>query len=134
MRTTPPLVALLAAVALVLTACSSGGSSAKQAGGTLTVLTPASTVSLDPASSQNLATTTLSFLDRRLTTWEVKKGQDAKVVPDLATDTGTASDGGRTWTYTLKSGLKFSDGSPITSQAIKYGIERSFSDQLQGGL
>jgi peptide/nickel transport system substrate-binding protein len=134
MRTTPPLVALLAATALVLTACGSSGSAAKQGGGTLTVLTPASTVALDPASSQNLATTSLSFLDRRLTTWDVKKGQDAKVVPDLATDTGTASDGGRTWTYTLKSGLKFSDGSPITSEAIKYGVERSFSDQLQGGL
>lgn len=135
MRTTPPLVALLAATALVLTACSTGGSSAKQAGGgTLTVLTPSSTLALDPASSQNLATTSLSFLDRRLTTWDVRKGQDAKVVPDLATTTGTASDDGRTWTYTLKSGLKFSDGSPITSESIKYGIERSFSDQLQGGL
>ncbi|WP_375386898.1 ABC transporter substrate-binding protein [uncultured Amnibacterium sp.] len=133
MRKTP-LVALLAATALTLTACSGGGSATKQSGGTLTILTPASTVGLDPASSQNLATTTLSLLDRRLTTWDVQKGQDAKVVPDLATTTGEASDGGRTWTYTLKDGLKFSDGSAITSAAIKYGIERSFSDQLQGGL
>ena len=133
MRTTPPLIAVLAAAALALTACSSGGSAAKQ-DTTLTLLAPSSTFLIDPASSQNLATTSLSLLDRRLTTWDVKKGQDAKVVPDLATTTGTASDGGRTWTYTLKSGLKFSDGSAITSESIKYGIERSFSDQLQGGL
>src|SRR5437764_3909810 len=111
----PPMIVVLAAAAVTLTACSSGGPSAKKSA-ELTVLTPASTVSLDPASSQNLATTTLSFLDRRLTTWDVKKGQDAKVVPDLATSTGTPSDGGKTWTYTLKSGLKFSDGSPITSE------------------
>jgi peptide/nickel transport system substrate-binding protein len=134
MRTTRPLIALLAGVGLVLTACSSGGTAAKQDGGTLTILTPQSTFLIDPASSQNLATTSLSLLDRRLTTWDVKKGQDAKVVPDLATSTGTPSDDGRTWTYTLKSGLKFSDGSPITSESIKYGVERSFSDQLQGGL
>jgi peptide/nickel transport system substrate-binding protein len=135
MRTTRPLIALLAGAGLLLTACSTGGgTAAKQDGGTLTILTPQSTFLIDPASSQNLATTSLSLLDRRLTTWDVRKGQDAKVVPDLATSTGTPSDDGRTWTYTLKSGLKFSDGSPITSEAIKYGVERSFSDQLQGGL
>ena len=129
-----PLVALLAASALVLTGCSSGGGSGKQGDTTLTILTAQTTLPLDPASSQNLATTSLSLLDRRLTTWEVKKGEDAKVVPDLATTTGTPSEDGKTWTYTLKDGLKLSDGSPITSETIKYGIERSFSDQLQGGL
>jgi peptide/nickel transport system substrate-binding protein len=91
-------------------------------------------VSLDPASSQNLATTTLGLIDRRLTTWKVEPGKDAKVVPDLATNTGVPSNDGKTWTYTLKSGVKFSNGQPITSEDIKYGIERSFSNQLQGGL
>jgi peptide/nickel transport system substrate-binding protein len=134
-RFTTAAAAAAVAAALVLTGCSSNGSSnSSKSGGTLTLLTPASTVSLDPASSQNLATTTLGLIDRRLTTWEVKPGQDAKVVPDLATNTGDVSDGGKTWTYHLKSGLKFSDGSPVTSEDIKYGIERSFSDQLQGGL
>ena len=31
-------------------------------------------------------------------------------VPDLATDTGTSSDGGKTWTFTLKDGVKWEDG------------------------
>lgn len=127
--------AALAAAALLLTGCSSAGqSSSGSGGGTLTILTPQTTISIDPASSQNLATTTLGLLDRRLTTWEVKPGKDAKVVPDLATNTGVASNGGKTWTYTLKSGLKFSNGKPVTSEDVKYGIERSFSNQLQGGL
>jgi len=134
-RFTTVAAATAVAAALILTGCSSNGNtSSSKSGGTLTLLTPATTVSLDPASSQNLATTTLGLLDRRLTTWEVEPGKDAKVVPDLATNTGTPSDDGKTWTYTLKSGLKFSDGSPVTSEDIKYGIERSFSDQLQGGL
>jgi peptide/nickel transport system substrate-binding protein len=135
MRTITAAAAATLTAALVLTGCTSNGSSSpSSSGGTLTILTPASTISLDPASSQNLATTTLGLLDRRLTTWEVQPGKDAKVVPDLATDTGKVSDDGTTWTYTLKSGLKFSDGSPITSEDVKYGVERSFSDQLQGGL
>ncbi|WP_243063842.1 ABC transporter substrate-binding protein [Humibacter sp. RRB41] len=135
MRRITTAAAVIAAAALVLTGCSSPSSnSTTKAGGTLTILTPSTTVSLDPASSQNLATTTLGLLDRRLTTWEVQPGKDAKVVPDLATNTGVVSDGGKTWTYTLKSGVKFSDGKAITSEDVKYGVERSFSNQLQGGL
>lgn len=61
-------------------------------------------------------------------------GQAPPVVPDLATDTGTASADGRTWMFTLKSGLLFDDGTPITSKSVKYGIERSFAaDVITGG-
>ncbi len=136
MRNLTKAGAVAAAVAILLAGCSStpASSSSASKGGTLTILTPATQINLDPAKSQNLATTTLSLLERRLTTWEVKPGQAAKVVPDLATNTGTQSDGGKTWTYTLKDGLKFQDGTAITSQDIKYGVERSFSDQLTGGL
>ncbi|GAB3391337.1 ABC transporter substrate-binding protein [Humibacter soli] len=135
MRRISTAAVVVVAAALVLTGCSSqNAKSSAQTGGTLTILTPQSTVPLDPASSQNLATTSLSLLDRRLTTWEVQPGKDAKVVPDLATNTGVVSDDGKTWTYTLKSGLKFSDGTPITSADVKYGVERSFSNQLTGGL
>jgi peptide/nickel transport system substrate-binding protein len=135
MRKITTAAVVILAASLVLTGCAPAASkSGAQSGGTLTILTPSSTVALDPASSQNLATTSLSLLDRRLTTWDVQPGKNAKVVPDLATNTGVSSDGGKTWTYTLKSGIKFSDGSPITSEDIKYGIERSFSNQLQGGL
>jgi peptide/nickel transport system substrate-binding protein len=133
MRKISTAVVVVAAATLVLAGCSSNSSQSK-AGTTLTILTPAATVPLDPASSQNLATTSLSLIDRRLTTWDVQPGKSAKVTPDLATNTGVASDGGKTWTYTLKSGLKFSDGSPITSEDVKYGVERSFSNELQGGL
>ena len=48
-----------------------------------------------------------------------------EVVPDLATDLGKSSDGGKTWTYTLQDGLKFEDGSPITSKDVAYAVLRS---------
>ncbi|SHL78831.1 ABC transporter substrate-binding protein [Actinacidiphila paucisporea] len=49
-----------------------------------------------------------------------------KLLPDLATDTGRVSSDGRTWTFTLKPGLTYENGARITSQDIKYGIERTF--------
>jgi peptide/nickel transport system substrate-binding protein len=48
-----------------------------------------------------------------------------ELTPDLAEDLGKSSDGGKTWTYTLKPGLKFEDGSPITSKDVKYAVLRS---------
>jgi len=58
----------------------------------------------------------------------------ARLVPDLATSLGRTPDGGRTWTYTLRSGLRWEDGSPLTSRDVKYGIERLFAaDLLPGG-
>jgi len=138
------LVVAVAATSLALAACnanpsttnaSPGGTSGPAAkGGTLTILTSATTVELDPAKSQSLAITSLGLVERRLTTWDIAPGKPATVVPDLATTTGAASDGGKTWTYTLKDGLKFSDGSPITSADVKYGVERTFAAELSGGL
>jgi peptide/nickel transport system substrate-binding protein len=132
---------LLAAGALLLAGCNanpstpSGTSSAPVTkGGDLTILTAATEMSFDPAKSQSLAITSLGLVERRLTTWDITPGQPAKPVPDLATTTGEASNGGKTWTYTLKDGLKYDDGTPITSQDVKYGLERSFAPELSGGL
>lgn len=113
---------------------SASATTTAQEGGTLTILTAASTVNLDPAKSWNLATTTLGLLDRRLTTWKIDPTGDPQVVGDLATDKGTPSEGGKTWTYTLKDKLLFSDGSPIRSKDVKYAIERTYTPELAGGI
>ncbi|MCJ1714644.1 ABC transporter substrate-binding protein [Microbacterium sp. M1A1_1b] len=131
--------AVAAAAALVLTGCSGGGasddaSSGTSKGGTLNILTPQTALHFDPATSQSLGITSMGLVARRLTTWSVEPGKTAKVVPDLATNTGDSSDGGKTWTYHLKQGLKFQDGSAITTKDIKWGIERSFAPTLTGGL
>jgi peptide/nickel transport system substrate-binding protein len=58
----------------------------------------------------------------------------ATVVPDLATAPGEASADFKTWKYTLRDGLKYDDGSPITSKDIKYAIERGYAtDVISGG-
>ncbi|MEE1666182.1 ABC transporter substrate-binding protein [Streptomyces sp. NPDC003631] len=63
---------------------------------------------------------------RTLVTFKPAAGKDGlTVVPDLAESLGKASADAKTWTYHLRSGLKFEDGTPITSKDVKYAIERS---------
>jgi peptide/nickel transport system substrate-binding protein len=56
------------------------------------------------------------------------------VVGDLATNPGDdVNKDCKTWKYTLKSGLKYEDGSAITAADVAYGIARSFSPDLTDG-
>ena len=55
-------------------------------------------------------------------------------VPDLATDTGTASDDAKTWKFTLRDGVTWQDGKDITCEDVKYGASRVFAtDVITGG-
>lgn len=67
------------------------------------------------------------LITRRLTGYKRVAKNDYKLVGDLATDPGKVSDGGRTWTFTLKDGVRWQDGSPITSTDVKWTIERLFA-------
>lgn len=141
MRRRLAISAAAAAVAIVIAGCnanpstpSNNSSAPPTKGGTLNILTSGTEMNFDPATSQSLAITSNGLVNRRLTAWQNGPGQPSRVVPDLASDTGKSSDGGKTWTFKLKSGLQFDDGTPITSAAIKYGVERSFAPELSGGL
>jgi peptide/nickel transport system substrate-binding protein len=134
---------LTGAVSLSLTACTgSPGVESRGAfdpeacrGGTLTVLSTRDVSHLDPARLYTSGGGNLtSLLFRTLTTRNRAAGAEgAQVVPDLATTVGEPSDGARTWTYQLKEGVAFEDGTPISARDIKYGIERSFAEELPGG-
>lgn len=134
-----------AAVVLAITggaaACGPEGSGAKAAdgkpakGGTLYILNQAPQEDFDPARLYTSGGGNIpGLVFRTLTTRNRENGAaGAKVVPDLATDTGTPNKDATVWTYHLKDGLKYEDGSPITTADIKYGIERSFAAELSGG-
>lgn len=111
-----------------------GATAAAKHGGTLYQYSSQKELHWDPAMSQNLGTSSIHLIVRGLTAWKTSPTGDTQLVPDLATTTGKASDGGKTWTFTLKKDQKYADGSTITAQDIKFGIERSFDPQLQGGL
>jgi peptide/nickel transport system substrate-binding protein len=63
---------------------------------------------------------------RALTMFTVAPGDASKkLVGDLAEGLGTPSDSAKTWTYKIRKGVKFEDGTVITSKDVKYGISRS---------
>src|SRR6188472_640850 len=49
--------------------------------------------------------------------------KDMSPEPDLATK-WTTSDDGKTWTFTVRSGVKFSDGVPLTAKDVAYTFNR----------
>ncbi|MGW6405646.1 ABC transporter substrate-binding protein [Streptomyces vinaceus] len=108
---------------------------APQKGGTLTVLNSEPQSDFDPARLYTSGGGNVpSLVFRTLTTRNREDGAaGTKVVPDLATDTGRPNADATEWTYTLKDGLTYEDGTPITTADIKYGIERSFAAELSGG-
>ncbi|WP_399929267.1 ABC transporter substrate-binding protein [Streptomyces kanamyceticus] len=112
-----------------------GGDGEPAKGGTLTVLNRDPQTDFDPARLYTSGGGNVpSLVFRTLTTRNREDGaKGAEVVPDLATDLGKPSKNATVWTYTLKKGLKYEDGSPITSADVKYGIERSFAAELSGG-
>nr|WSW66677.1 ABC transporter substrate-binding protein [Streptomyces sp. NBC_00995] len=148
-RKTAAAIAVAIAVSLGASACSggdsdnggkSGGGSAKadagltsivnastKKGGTVTYEHTSGPDSLDPGNTyygwvQNFA----RLYARSLVTFKPAAGKEGlQVVPDLATGLGKASADAKTWTYTLRKGVKFEDGTEITSKDVKYAIERS---------
>jgi peptide/nickel transport system substrate-binding protein len=55
-------------------------------------------------------------------------------IPDLATDGGTSTEGGKVWSFTVKDGVKWEDGQPVTCEDFAYGASRVFAtDVITGG-
>lgn len=137
-KRTVALTAIAVTVALGATACGGSGNSAAGSGtrikgGTLNYFAPSDFDSLDPqrtytTQGQNIG----REMERSLTGYKFVDGKPV-LTGDLATDTGTASNGAKTWTFHLRSGVKWQDGTPVTAQDVKYGIERSFSPDISGG-
>ena len=93
-------------------------------GGTLRFGMPGDWDSVDPGDTYyGLSWNFLRNYARTLTVFKAGPGAPT-VVPDLATTLGVPSDNAKTWTYKLRDGLKYEDGTPITSADIKYGVAR----------
>jgi len=117
----------------------SGEPTAGESGGTLTFLTSSENLQhLDPQliyTGEDLAFSS-AYWARSLTAYVYSPDEEAAggLVGDLATDTGTHSEDGKTWSFTLRDGVKWEDGSPVTCEDIKYGVSRTFAtDVIQGG-
>ena len=122
------LIALfLASAALVssMAGCaSSGGSKKVKASDTLIFAQSADPISLDPALISDGESTqiTTNVYDNLL---QYKKGS-TEVEPCLATSWTVSSDG-LTYTFNLRKGVKFQDGTDFNAAAVKYDFDRQLN-------
>ncbi len=155
-RRTAGLAALGVTAVLALAACSSGGSSSSSSGGGSTAapaFNAAVTSVVNPSTAKG---GTINFGNSSapdstdpgntyyaymwnftrlyvmpLMTYKSCPGPcGLQVVPDLATGPGVVSNNGLTWTYHLQPDVKFEDGTTVTSQDVKYAVERTFDRGL----
>ena len=96
-------------------------------GGTLRFANSGDWDSLDPADTYYAYSWNfIRNYGRSLVVFKAAPGAEgAKLVPDLAETLGVPSDDAKTWTYKLRAGVKYEDGTPITSKDVKYAVWRS---------
>jgi len=134
MSSTKTRVAALAAVsALVVGGLASAlpaSAADSKTGGTLTIQEVSTPDHWDPArvyTGEDLAMMG-TFLFRSLTQYKSLPGsQGNDIQADLATNTGVPANLAKTWTFVLKSGATFQDGSAVTCGDVKYAASRVFA-------
>ncbi|MES2170687.1 MAG: ABC transporter substrate-binding protein [Actinomycetota bacterium] len=138
------VVAVIGVLAVGITACSSSGggtspstgSGTAAKGGTVTWLDVSGEFEATDPVGVYLGEEIAGFrrvVYRGLTAFPITADKNPAPVADLATDTGTTKDKGKTWSYTLKSGLKWQDGTPITCADLQYGLSRGYDASLVAG-
>jgi peptide/nickel transport system substrate-binding protein len=115
---------------------SSSGSSAPaaagynpaHAGGTLHLVANAAEGTLDPQINYTLQYWQLyqATYDGLLAFHKTAGDASFTVVPDLAAAMPTVTDGGKTYTFQLRPGIKFSSGQPVTTKDVVASFERIF--------
>jgi len=145
----PKLLTFGAAAALLLAACGGGGPTGSPAGGsagatgeeakkggTIFILTQAEQWNrIDPQrayTGEDLAFFGATIY-RALVSYKVGESDPSEantLVPDLATDTGTANADATEWSFTLRDDAKWQDGSTITCEDVKYGVSRTFAQDV----
>src|SRR4051794_27228749 len=128
------LLTLIGLAALVLAAC--GGSSKKKSsassgnsGGTLmTVAKGAPSGSPDPQINYTLQELQLLILshDGLLAFKRTSGTEGTKIVPDLATEVPKPENGGKTYVFHIRKGIKFANGKELKPSDVKYTFERLF--------
>ncbi|WP_235351333.1 ABC transporter substrate-binding protein [Brevibacterium sp. UCMA 11752] len=150
------MVAIAAAATMLVSACGNGSSSKggdtqsvvddktgfasytgdPQKGGIIEVLGGVDFSHLDPAmGSDGNVLNLYNLLYRNLTQYKYnRESGELELVGDLAEGTGTSNDDATEWTFKLKEGITFEDGSPITAEDVKFGFEHAFDPSLAIGL
>jgi oligopeptide transport system substrate-binding protein len=143
------LTALVTGLVLIGAACggssgsSSTSSSAASGGGTTSQGKPGGTMKIVLADDTDYVDPALAYYQvswqfqystclKLLNYPDASGDQSAQLTPDAATGMPTVSSDGKTYTFTVKPGFKFSDGSgEATAANFKYAIERDLNPKMQ---
>jgi peptide/nickel transport system substrate-binding protein len=147
-------IAAVTAAAFVLAGCaSSGGSSSASSGsstygasiaavnlpstktgGTMKLLASADCDSWDPVNTYyGWCWNMQRLFSRTLIGYSKVNGTKFTLTPDLATSLGSHNANFTSWTFKLKSGLKYSTGAAIKPIDIKYAVERMYATTIFPG-
>ncbi|GMA34703.1 ABC transporter substrate-binding protein [Demequina litorisediminis] len=140
-RRTTFALASAAALALGLSACSSadealpgqssGGSDAAAVDTTLDIGLSSDMSAPDPSSAYDgTEVTVVNAAYEGLLKYQVG-ADEPEIVPSLATD-WTVSEDGLTYTFTLREGVTFHDGTALTSAAVQPSIDRMLTEGANG--
>jgi YVTN family beta-propeller protein len=100
---------------------------ASHRGGTLTEVS-ADELQLDPAHDYNTATPALATVYDGLVAFRKTAGaRGDTLVPDLAVTLPRPADGGTAYTFTLRRGIRYSNGAPVRASDFRRGIQRQLS-------
>src|SRR5204863_5319891 len=134
LRSLFPLLTLIGLAALVLAACSGGSkkkssaSSGKSGGTLMTVAKGAPSGSPDPQINYTLQEWQLLIIthDGLLGFKRASGTEGTKLVPDLATAIPKPQDGGKTYVFHIRKGIKFANGKTLKPSDVKFTFERLF--------
>ncbi len=123
--------AALLAVGTVATGATANAAEKPTTGGTLYFITHAEQFDhVDPArvyTGRDIALFN-SYIYRNLVSYKPVPGSaGSSLVADLATNTGVPSNAAKTWKFTLRAGITWEDGSPVTCADVAYGVSRPFA-------
>jgi len=106
-------------------------------GGTLNVGSVGDVDYMDPARTYYAFSWDIhQLINRTMLTYpaDADPTKGLQLVGDIAEGPATPQDNNQTWTYKIKPGIKYEDGTTVTSKDIKYAIERDFAtDVINGG-
>jgi YVTN family beta-propeller protein len=88
---------------------------------------------LDPADPDNVHPAIWRALGDGLVALTQAAGA-AQLVPDLATAVPEPTDGGRTYAFRLRPGIRYSTGAPVRASDLRHGLERLYSLNSQEAL
>jgi peptide/nickel transport system substrate-binding protein len=96
-------------------------------GGTFTMLWSAPGQSIDTAIAYDANWQVLRMTGDALLGWkQVPGAEGTELVPDLAESIPEPTDGGKTYAFTMRKGIKFSTGQTVKPSDLRYTIERNF--------